>query len=65
MLYNLAPIFSRFLKMNFNKAMVEITGNKVNCGAGYVLELLCKYYLYGHKVYMDKLQEIIVCALNV
>ena len=48
--YNLAPTFSRFLKRDFNKAMVEITGDKVNCGAGYGLELPCKYRLYGPKL---------------
>ena len=43
--YNLAPTFSNFLKRDFNKATVEITGNKVNRGAGYGLELPCKYCL--------------------
>ena len=59
-LYNLAPTFSRFLKGDFNKAIVEITGDKVNRGAGYRLELPCKDRLYDPKLYMDKLQEIIV-----
>ena len=47
-------------KRDFNKVMAEITGNKVNRGAGYGLELLCKYHLYGPKLYTDKLQEIIL-----
>ena len=33
---------------------------KVNRGAGYGVELPCKYRLYGPKLYMDKRQEIIV-----
>ena len=33
-LYNLAPTLSQFL--NFNKAVAEITGDRVNRKAGYV-----------------------------
>ena len=41
--YNLAPIFSLFLARQSNKGTVEITGEKVNVGAGYSLEMPCIY----------------------
>ena len=52
-LYNLAPIVSSFLSGGFNKGMVEVTGERVNRGAGYSLEVPCKYKLYGPKRYVD------------
>ena len=36
--YNLAPIVSPFLARDFNKGTAEITGNRVNRGAGYRIE---------------------------
>ena len=33
--YNLAPILSPFLTRDFNKGVAEITGSRVNLGAGY------------------------------
>ena len=36
--FHLAPLFSQFLKRNFNKGMVKVTGDGVNRGAGYGLE---------------------------
>ena len=60
--YNLAFIFSQFLKWDFNKATVEVTGKRVNRGAGYGLEVLvhvpCKYWLYGPKPYTDKIHQV-------
>ena len=56
--YNLAPTFSQFLKREFNKATVEVTGDRVNRGAGYGLEVPCKYRLYGPKPYTDKIVEV-------
>ena len=35
--YNLAPRLSQFLKRECNKAFAEITGTKVNRGAGYMV----------------------------
>ena len=35
--FNLAPIISAFLKRSCNKGLVEVTGNRVNRGAGYRL----------------------------
>ena len=56
--YNLASIFSQFLKRDFNKATVEITGERVNRGAGYGLEVPCKSCLCGHKPYTDKISQV-------
>ena len=57
--YNLAPSFSHFLKRDMNKAFAEVTGSKVNRGAGYGLEIPCKYKIYGPKPYIEKMKVII------
>ena len=57
--YNLAQTFSHFLKRDVNKAFAEVTGTKVNRGAGYGLEVPCKYKIYGSKPYIDKIKVII------
>ena len=44
--YDLAQIFSQFLRKGFNKDTVKVTGEKVNCGAGYGQEIPCVYMLY-------------------
>ena len=49
--YNIAPVISHFLKR------VEVTGSEVNRGAGYGLEILCIYRLYGPKPYIDRIKE--------
>ncbi len=36
--FNLAPIMSAFLRRPINKGMAEVTGNRVNRGAGYGLD---------------------------
>ena len=56
--YNLAPTFSQFLKRKLNKAMVEVTGDWVNRGASYGLEVPYKYRLYGSKPYTNKIDEV-------
>ncbi len=45
--FNLAPIMSAFLRRPINKRMAEVTGNRVNRGAGYGLEIPCKYHFFG------------------
>ena len=55
--YNLAQIFSSSLSRGFNKGTVEVTGEKVNRGAGYGLEVPCIYRLYGPKCYVDRAQD--------
>ena len=57
--FNLAPIFSYFLQRDFNKASLEITGDRINRGAGYGLEVPCVYRLYGPKAYVDKIRVIV------
>ena len=52
--YNLAPTVSAFLRRDVNKGFAEVTGDKVNRGAGYVLEIPCTYRLYGPKPYVDR-----------
>ena len=56
--YNIAPRFY-FLRRDVNKAFAEVTGEKVNRGAGYGLEIPCVYRLYGPKVYIDRMKELI------
>ena len=52
--YNLATRMSAFFMRETN-AFAEITGPKVNRGAGYGLEVPCVYHLYGPNVYVDKM----------
>ena len=57
--YNLAPLLSKFLKRDVNKAVAEVTGDRVNRGAGYGLEIPCVYKLYGPKAYIDRFSCIV------
>lgn len=57
--YNLAPKVSAFLRRDVNKGFAEVTGVRVNRGAGYGLEVPCTYRLYGPKAYVDKMNEFI------
>ena len=57
--FNLAPVASAFLKRASNKGLVEVTGNKVNRGAGYGLEIPCKYHFYGTILYIERLKTIV------
>lgn len=59
--YNLAPKVSAFLRREVNKGFAEVTGEKVNRGAGYGLEVPCTYRLYGPKIYVDKMKEFVDC----
>lgn len=56
--YNLAPIVSLFLKRDVNKAFARVTGEKINRGAGYGLEIPCVYQFNRPKAYIDKLREV-------
>ena len=56
--YNLAPYLSQFLARDVNKAFAEVTGEKVNRGAGYRLEIPCVYRVYGPKTDVNKLIEL-------
>ena len=55
----IAPTVSNFLKRTVNKGSVQVTGDKVNRGAGYGLEIPCLYRLYGPEDYISKVKHII------
>ena len=57
--YNLAPTVSAFLRRDVNKGFAEVTGDKVNRGTGYGLEIPCTYRLYGPKPYVDRMKDIV------
>ena len=57
--YNLAPIFTQFLKRGFNKGIVKVTGELVNRGAGYGLEIPCIYTLYGPPSYVERVRSVL------
>ena len=57
--YNLAPRISQLLKRDINKAFAEVKSKPINRGAGFGLEISCVYYLYGPKIYIDKVKEIV------
>ena len=57
--FNLAPVVSASLKRSSNKGLTEVTGNRVNCGAGYGLEIPCKYHFYGSKLYIERLKSTV------
>ena len=44
-----SPYLFRFLARDVNFA--DVTGEKVNSGAGYGLEIPCVYLVYGPKTY--------------
>ena len=56
--FNLAPTVSVFLRRSTNKCLAEVMGSKVNRGAGYGLEIPCKYHFFGPKDYIEKLETI-------
>ncbi len=56
---NLAPKFFHFLSRDTCKAFVEVTGSRVNRGAGFGLEIPCKYRLYGPPAYIRKMDELV------
>lgn len=58
--FNLAPVVSAFLRRDVNKGLFEVTGAKVNHGAGYGLEILCTYGPFlGTKSLVDKLGKLV------
>ena len=52
------------MKRHVNKAFAQVTGDKINRGAGYGLEVPCVYRLYGPKVYIDKTMKELVNTLT-
>ena len=53
---NLSLRLFHFLRRDVNK---EVTGQKVNRGAGYGLEIPCTYRLYGPPAYINKMKELV------
>ena len=56
---NLSALFSHFLSRTCNKGTAEVTGAKINRGAGYGLEVPCVYRLYGPAAYVERFETII------
>ena len=56
--FNISNVVSHFLRREFNKGFAEVTGLKVNRGAGYGLEIPCIYRFYGTEPFIRKLQEL-------
>ena len=58
--YNIAPVISQFLRRDFNKGFVQVTGNR---GAGYGLEVPCTapctYRLYGPRPFIEGIIQIV------
>ncbi len=48
-----------FLSRDTCKAFVEVTGSRVNRGAGFGLEIPCKYRLCGPPAYIRKMDELV------
>ena len=51
--------FCQFVSRTCNKGTVEVTGAVVNRGAGYGMEVPCKYRLYDTRAYVERVQKII------
>lgn len=62
--YNISSLLSYFLQRDCNKGFAEVTGTAINRGAGYGMEVPCKYRLYGPRDYIVRLQEFIQCLLE-
>ena len=61
---NLAPRLFHFLRRDVNKAFAEVTGPKVNRGAGYGLEIPCTYRLYGPPAYINRMEVLVQSLLD-
>ena len=45
--YNISSMLSHFLRREYNKSFVQVTGNCVNRRAVYGMEVPCTHILYG------------------
>ena len=57
--YDIAFAVSHFLRRDSNKAFAEVTGDRVNSGAGYGMEIPCTYRFYGPEPYIRRMKEIL------
>ena len=55
----LSPMIFHFLARSCNRGIAEITSNKVNRGAGYVVEVPCIFHFYGTSKYLERLQKLL------
>ena len=55
----LSRIVSSFLKRANHKATAEICGKRINRGSGLGLELPVIYKIYGGRIHLDRLDELI------
>ena len=62
--FNLAPLVSAFLRREVSKGLVEVTGEKINRGGGYGLEIPCTYHFYRAKSLIDELNELVEALRN-
>ena len=56
---NASRVISFFLKKNESVGYCEVTGERVNCGAGLGLKIPCVYTFYGCQPYMDQLKNLL------
>ena len=54
----LSPTVCFFLTRTCNKGVAEVTGSKINRGAGYGLEILGVYRFYGPSRYLRRLSGV-------
>ena len=52
-------LFLKTEDVHINKAFAEVKFKPINQGAGFGLEISCVYCLYGPKIYIDKMNEIL------
>ena len=50
--------FPKTVPVYVNKAFAAVTGQKVNKGAGYGLEIPCTYRLYSPPAYINRMKEL-------
>ena len=53
-----------FLRRDLNRTFAEVTGPKVNRGAGYGLEIPCTYHLHGPPAYIQRMEELVQPLLD-
>ena len=56
--FNISSAVSHFLRREFKKGFAEVSGEKVNRGAGYGLEIPCIYRFYGPEAFVKRLEAL-------
>ena len=52
---NVSQVISFFLKKDRNVGYCKVTGERINCGAGHLLEIPCVYKFYRSQHYVEQL----------